>query len=82
MREAGIAVGPLLDFLGEEVVAGFGVADRRRNVALGLHARPGKAQHGALDSGPVHRRQPLFAEIGVEVQEPVALGGRHLAHGG
>jgi hypothetical protein len=54
MREAGIAVRPLLDFLGQEVVTGLGVADRRRGVTLGLYAGAGQAQHGAFDAGLVH----------------------------
>ena len=82
MREAGIAVGPFLDFLGQEIVAGLGRADRRRGVALGLDAGSGEGQHGALDAGLVHRCQPRLAEVGVEAQKPIALGGRHLGHGG
>ena len=80
MREAGIAVRPLLDFLGQKIVARFGGADRRGDVALGLHAGTGERQHRAGDPGLVHRGEPHLAEIGVAVQKVLALGRRHLGH--
>ena len=64
MAEAGIAVGPLLHFAGEEVVAGARAAHGGGGVALGLHAGAGDRQHGALDAGAIHRFQPQLAEVG------------------
>ena len=81
MREAGITVRALLDFLGEEIVRGARVANGGRGIALDLHARPGDRQHRAGDAGLVHHRQPLFAEVGERAIELRGLGRRDVDHG-
>ena len=64
MREAGIAVGTFLNFLGEKIVRRTGVAHRGRGIRLHLHAGTGNRQHGAGDARLIHHLQPLLAEIG------------------
>ena len=82
MREAGILVGPLLDFPSQKIVALARLADRGRGVALDLHARSAQRQDRPLDPAAVHRLQPLLAEI-IEAGDHTADDmGVHIADGG
>jgi hypothetical protein len=64
VAEAGIAIRPLLDLAGEEIIAGACDLDRGGGVALGLHAGPGDREHRARNAGAVHGFQPELAEVG------------------
>ncbi len=64
VAETGIALRPLLNFAGEEVVAGARDPHGGGGVTLGLHAGPGEREHRALDAGAVHGLEPQFAKVG------------------
>src|SRR5580693_7242411 len=63
MREAGIAVGPFGDRLGEKVIRLTRLPRGRGRITLGLHAGPGDRQHRARDAGVIHAFQAQLAEI-------------------
>jgi len=73
MREARIAIGPLLDFAREEVVGGPRIANGLCGVALSLHARPRQTEHRAYDAGLVHGGKAGLAEIGQARERLLAL---------
>ena len=81
VSEARIAVRPLVDLFGEEIVGLARQPRRDRGIAHRLHAGPGDRQHGLFDTGLIHGFQALIAEVD---ELPVKLLGqrrRHVRHG-
>src|SRR6266700_4691143 len=78
MREARIAIGPLLHFTREKVVGGTRVANGRGGVALGLHARPRQCENRAGNAGPVHREEAGLGEVGEARERLLALRRREV----
>jgi len=90
MRETRIVVGPLLNFLGQEIVRCAGGTHGFCGVAFHLHARPGDRQDRPRDAVLFHHLQALLAEIGQSrvklrrfgrgnvdhCRPPIGLGGR------
>jgi hypothetical protein len=82
LREAVIAVRPLLDFRGEEVVRLGGLVGGARGVGLDLHAGAGDREHGFDDARRVHLLEPQLAEIGETRVDWLEHLRRHERHGG
>src|SRR5262249_29855108 len=75
MPEAGIAVRPPLDFLGQEIVALPGLAAGGRGTGLDLHAGAGKGKHRAPDPGLIHLAKAVFAEV-AQARHDLSVDGR------
>ncbi len=81
MREAAIAVGALLDFLGEKVVTLARDLRRLGGIGLDLHAGACDRQHRYFDAGRVHRGEALLAEV-VQARQHLSVELRvHILHG-
>ena len=63
MREAGIAVGTLLDLTRQKIVGLARPPARDRRIAFALHARSGDGKNGARNPGAIHRFQAHLAEV-------------------
>jgi hypothetical protein len=80
VSEAGIAIGPPLNFTRKKVVRLAHLARGGGGIPLDLHARARDRQDRSRDAGAIHALQAQLAKIGQIAEEVLATLGRDFAH--